>query len=446
LVMGAELAAASVLAWIVLTRVKQPIAWTPYFNVFALLLFVLPLGNVAQIMMHEPVRAVEPPAAMVGPQGPVVKPPGTLDTAQRIEHRPDIYYIILDGYARTDVMLDLFGFDNRPFLKRLERRGFYIADRSTANYCQTPLSLSSSLNAVYLNGLIPADSRDKSQLTEWIGNGAVVQTLRGLGYRFVSFATGFEETDHPKADVYLSPSVHISNFHHMLISRTPLAWVLPSQSLRDAYTWTRERILFLIDQVPQVARSKQPTFTFAHILSPHPPFVFGEDGEDVSPHDRQYYLTDGELFRDHYGDRDTYAAGYRKQAAFLSKQVEQMIDRILANSPEPPVIILQSDHGSGMGLSTKSVEQTDLRERMSILNAYYLPGPGRQALYPSISPVNSFRVVFNAYFGAGLILMPDLSYFSTWGDPFEFIDVTDRVRPASDIELNSAPHLSSLHP
>jgi hypothetical protein len=200
----------------------------------------------------------------------------------------------------------------------------------------------------------------------------------------------------------------------------------------------------LIDRVPKIARCTQPTFTFAHILSPHPPFVFGEDGEDVSPHKRQYYLTDGELFRDHYGNRETYAAGYRKQAAFLSKQVERMIDRILANSPEPPVIILQSDHGSGMGLNTGSVEHTDLRERMSILNAYYLPGPGRQALYPSISPVNSFRVVVNAYFGAGLTLMPDLSYYSTWSDPFEFIDVTDRVRPAADNELNSAPHLSSI--
>ena len=62
---------------------------------------------------------------------------------------------------------------------------------------------------------------------------------------------------------------------------------------------------------------------------------------------------------------------------FLSKQVEAMIDRILANSPEPPVIILQSDHGSGMCLSTEDLEQTNVRERMSILNAYYLPGAGR---------------------------------------------------------------------
>jgi hypothetical protein len=122
-----------------------------------------------------------------------------------------------------------------------------------------------------------------------------------------------------------------------------------------------------------------------------------------------------------------------------------MIDRILANSPEPPVIILQSDHGSGMGLSTECHNQTDLRERLSILNAYFLPGVGSEDLYQSISPVNSFRVVLNAYFGAGLELLPDRSYFSTWSDPFKFIDVTNQVRPApgSSTDSSSPPSASA---
>ena len=427
LVVGAELVAAC-LAGAALTRRKDSAAWTSYLNLLALIMLALPLTTIAQARAREPVTMGGPPEAVGRSPAAVGRPPEAVTTARGTGHRPDIYYIILDGYARTDVMSELFGFDNRPFLERLERKGFYVARQSTANYCQTPLSLSSSLNAVYLNGLIPAASHDKSQLGPWIGDGAVVRTLRGLGYRFVTFATGFAETEHPEADIYLSPSPYISPFHHMLLSHTPLGWFLPNSELCDAYTMTRERTEFLFETVPQVALLRESTFTFAHVLSPHPPFVFGADGEDVSPHERQYYLTDGELFGTFYGDRDLYADGYGKQAAFLTKQVERMIDRILANSSEPPLIILQSDHGSGMGLRTKSVEETDLHERMSILNAYYLPGPGAGALYQSISPVNSFRVVFNAYFGAGLDLLPDRNYFSTWDDPFQFIDVTDRCR------------------
>lgn len=429
LTIAAELAAAAVLAGIV-SRMKNPGKWTAGLNLFAAILIAFPLITIVHTAATEPAR-VRPPAtpAVAAFSGPGA-PGEALRVAARDRRLPDIYYIILDGYARTDVLRARFGFDNEPFLERLARQGFYVARQSTANYCQTPLCLSSALNMTYLNGLIPAGSHDKAQLRQWIGDGVAVRTLRSLGYRFVSFATGFAETEQPEADRYLAPTPALSPFHQMLVARTPLARLL-GPGIRDDYVQTRERTLFLLKTLPQVARWKEPTFTFAHILAPHAPFVFGEEGEDVSPHERFYYLTDGELFRGYYGNSEAYAAGYRKQASFLTRQVETMIDGILANSPEPPVIILQSDHGSGMGLSTRSAADTDLHERMSILNAYYFPGSAGGALYQGISPVNSFRVLFNAYFQANLGLLPDRCYFSTWDDPFQFLDVTERVRPAS---------------
>jgi hypothetical protein len=206
----------------------------------------------------------------------------------------------------------------------------------------------------------------------------------------------------------------------------------------DSYTAARAETLFVFRKLPEIPQLEAPTFTFAHIVSPHPPFIFGKDGEDVSPREKPYFLTDGELFRGWYGDRETYIKGYHDQAAFLTAQVERVIDTILATSTQPPVIILQSDHGSGLGLSTDSLEKTDLEERMSILNAYYLPEKGSDALYQSISPVNSFRVVFNTYFGAGLDLLPDRSYYSTWAAPFEFVEVTDRLRaPSGDVPASA---------
>ena len=49
-----------------------------------------------------------------------------------------------------------------------------------------------------------------------------------------------------------------------------------------------------------------------------------------------------------------------------------------------------------------------------ILNAYLLPGvDAKQVLYPSISPVNSFRQLLNTYFGTQLDLVPDESYYTT---------------------------------
>jgi hypothetical protein len=105
-----------------------------------------------------------------------------------------------------------------------------------------------------------------------------------------------------------------------------------------------------------------------------------------------------------------YVDAYAQQVRFLAKVVTKAVQRILADSPEPPIIIVQGDHGP-RGFSP------DIRySRLAILNAYYLPDGGRRLLYPSISPVNSLRVVLNHYFGANLSLLPDRAFRTRW-DP-----------------------------
>jgi hypothetical protein len=122
----------------------------------------------------------------------------------------------------------------------------------------------------------------------------------------------------------------------------------------------------------------------------------------------------------------------------MVKRTERAIDAILANSPEPPIIVLQSDHGSGMHLDMESAEKTDHRERMGILAAVYMPGGRREGLTDAISPVNIFRVVFNNEFGTKLPLLPSESYYSTWPRPFDFVRVTDQIRDASPTACDAA--------
>jgi hypothetical protein len=103
------------------------------------------------------------------------------------------------------------------------------------------------------------------------------------------------------------------------------------------------------------------------------------------------------------------------------------IDNILANSSADPVIILQGDHGSGSHLDPNSIKASCMYERTSILNAYHMPEGKTQLLYPAITPVNSFRVVFNTYFGTDFPMLPDLTYYSPWVNPYNFVDVTDHI-------------------
>ena len=117
--------------------------------------------------------------------------------------KPDIYYIILDGYGRQDTMSHLYGFDNEPFLKELEKRGFFIARESISNYAQTHLSLSSTLNFEYLETDLTGesslqaeiekladDSQDRTYVYNAVKNNALLRFLKSAGYKSVHIASG----------------------------------------------------------------------------------------------------------------------------------------------------------------------------------------------------------------------------------------------------------------
>jgi hypothetical protein len=108
---------------------------------------------------------------------------------------------------------------------------------------------------------------------------------------------------------------------------------------------------------------------------------------------------------------------------YLSKRVEETVAAIIAESREPPVIIVCSDHGTEFEVDWSSAENSNLRERMADLAAFYFPKGGDRLLYPTITNVNFFRIVLDRYFGTKYGLLPDQSYFSTDGKPYRFIPV-----------------------
>ena len=89
-----------------------------------------------------------------------------------------------------------------------------------------------------------------------------------------------------------------------------------------------------------------PKLVFAHIVSPHPPFVFDENGQALEP-SSPYSMNDGD---DYKGTLEEYRAGYPGQVRFVNRQLQQVVDALLAQSEAPPLIIIQGDHGPGMSL------------------------------------------------------------------------------------------------
>ncbi len=343
-------------------------------------------------------------------------------------HRPDIIYVILDGYGRNDSLKRSLGFDNSTFINALEERGFYVAKDSRSNYCQTELSVGSSLNFDFIQALLTkVSAKDTSRLPmgELINHSAAAQYLKAMGYTFSAITTGFPPLQFESADVNLRTRSGMTLLESAILQKTPFASyenVRSSQFLRR-----REEILAAFDSISSLRGTEiKPKFTVAHILAPHPPFVFGSNGQ-LLPHKGFYGFWDGSDFIEHVSSANDYKLGYVGQAEYIGKLMIKAIDSVLSSSGEKPVILIQGDHGSKLRLDQNSLSRTDLNECFPNLSAFYVPDSVRKHLYPSITPVNSFRVLFNGLFNEDFELKPDLSWYSTFQFPYDFTDVTNRI-------------------
>ena len=170
---------------------------------------------------------------------------------------PDVYYIILDGYARADTLMRECNFDNSQFIDFLRSRGFYVADQSCSNYPMTFMSLASSLNMCYLDEAMTKAPGFSQVWTLW-DRGLVAHVFQSKGYRFVYFATNFKPT-FTGADVVLQPlpAWLLSQFSEMLFRNTALRLFEPQMADQHRYEF---------ENIKQIPTMQGPKFTFV-ILS-----------------------------------------------------------------------------------------------------------------------------------------------------------------------------------
>jgi hypothetical protein len=401
--------------WLLSAVLSYAWATRPYvaFVDYVLPLNVIALGLVVTSLVQISSKVEKGDDASLGAQNApvqVLTPP---------QNPPDVYYFILDSYAREDLLQQAYGYDNRAFLDALRERGFYVAECSQSNYVRTEISLASTLNMSYLDGLDPAfdpESIRRRVLWDSLKHSAARYNFESMGYKTIGFATGYAWNELEDADVFYTPdsfSVGMTEFE-VLLMQTTLARHTDDLGWFDADAVTgqnfRDRTLNVFERLDDIARMPEPTFAYIHLISPHPPFVFGPDGEPTDPAD---FWNENHVY-----PASLYAKGYQNQLTFINGKMLEALDTLLADSETPPIIILQGDHGPWLQPQAK---------KFWILNAYYLPGHDSK-LYPSISPVNTFRLVFDSYFGGRYGMLPDVSYFSPVPKIYQFSEVKNNCR------------------
>jgi hypothetical protein len=186
-------------------------------------------------------------------------------------------------------------------------------------------------------------------------------------------------------------------------------------------------VLYGLDALRRASERSGPTFTLAHFTLPHPPYGFNPDGSEPTP-----------AQRDARSDNEEYIA----QLEYANNQMLAFIDGAIDVEPgEPdPIIILQTDEGPfppRFALPNSDnfqwLEATDdeIAWKFGVLTAYRMPGidPREYGFTDRTSPVNAFRILFSAYFGAGLNPLADVTYLSP--DTDHMFDLVEYERPVA---------------
>ena len=400
------------LAWLLLAVIA--VVWAIRSSpTSALALNVIALGLVVTSLVQIGPRLEKRSARALGAKNAPVQ------ELSRPQNPPDVYYFILDSYGRADLFKQAYGYDNSEFVNALRERGFYVAECSQSNYVRTEISVTSTLNMSYLQGLDPAfdpESTKRRVLWDSFKHSAARYNFESMGYKTIAFATGFAWSEFDDVDIFYTPppfSAGMTEFETLFMQTTlamhakDLGWIDADAIMGQNF---RDRTLLVFDKMDDIARMPEPTFAYVHVISPHPPFVFGPNGEHTYPPD---FWNENQEY-----PSDLYAKGYQNQLTFLNKKILEAMDTLISESDTPPIIILQGDHGPWLQPKNK---------RMWILNAYYLPGH-TDKLYPTISPVNTFRLIFDEYFGGNYDLLEDISYFSPVPKLYEFSEVPNNCK------------------
>ena len=359
--------------------------------------------------------------------------------------RPDIYYIIPDSYPSDAWLKEAMDYDNSAFTQALRDRGFVVAEHAQSNYGSTFPSLASTLNMRYYDNN-PSQARDLDFLRLSIAESEVAQHLRQLGYTYIHVLSGLllpssiadinrdytpagpidiglDQSDFSAAILYheqtgvsrmldrgfLYKQSFLSLYHDttlLRIVKSQLDKLFYTDEFMPYHVYAAERFLDTVADTESFASMPEATFAIVHLLKPYAPIVFTEHGDII----RAITIPSPEM---HLGE-----------LKFVNSRFLQMIDTILENSQNQPVIIFQADHGSTHGhhhLNDNRLVDFDTYA------AYYLPDGYSLDIPQPYTFINSFPLILNEVFATDYELQDDrlLELLQGYDAPFEQVDVSD---------------------
>ncbi|HSI91064.1 MAG TPA: hypothetical protein VK927_08105, partial [Adhaeribacter sp.] len=289
--LAADLLLLLALFWFLRVHSQTPKQLNRISNVFATILILLPVTQVLIGFFTGKLTSDISTADLSEPEW---------QTSLAPDQRPDILYIILDGYGRQDVLQKYYALNNQNFLDSLRQEGFQVSPQSTSNYCRTVASVASTLNLDYIQNLAPKlPDFCFADLEEMIEDAALLKFLVKQNYYLYGFASGYGHTELTRHVNLIKPYKTLPPFHYMVLHKTPYILIEENGFLNEKYNQLRklflkdpepyfvyrdshrDMILYSLNHLHDFIGRPEPAFVFADVFVGHPPFIFDRHGNYI---------------------------------------------------------------------------------------------------------------------------------------------------------------------
>ena len=319
--------------------------------------------------------------------------------------KPNVYHIILDEYTDNEILLKKFNYDNKKFLEFLNKNGFYIPNKSFSTFGSTPGELELILNMDY-----PREIGWVSDSYQALNNNKVMSVFSDQNYSIIETNSMMRWKNFSDVDTKLCYDTNFINseFLDQVLRKSIIRYFL-EQHHNDT---RRDTVRCTFNELSEIAsQSSGPKYVFSHIYVPHPPFLFGPNGENVIPDHRE--ISGLQSWEN--------PQGYINQLIYATNQVSIVVKNIVKNDPTA-VIILQGDTGTLTGTDTFMTTMKDVYQAHSILYAVRIPDVNNLEY---MVPVNTYRIIFNNYFNMDYEYLEHHSY-AMQNDVWT--DITEKLR------------------
>lgn len=348
--------------------------------------------------------------------------PDVFAGAEATGDKPDIYHVTLDGYARADIIRDLHGFDNSSFLDQLQNLGFSVPDQATTPYNQTRLVMLSIFEGSYLDWLTqepalePDDYRDL--IRERYLENSTIRSLAQMGYNIQATHTEYPPVDIGRHEMLAPRSWLEMNFFERLVFEQNVLSLIERKLafLGDGENYTASLIREAY-RAPFEHELGSPLFLYTHLIAPHPPFDIAWDGKRRNTLRLHHRLLDASEFHEGIESRQSeYTSGYIEKLRFINNETAAYLKRVIEELPDPKIIVVHGDHGSGLFVDSYDIQTTCLKERMSpFLAVYSSDGQLQKQLTDDFNLVNIYRMIFSTYFNKNLPALESRNFYVPYG-------------------------------